>query len=146
MSSPKYIDKSQDYYYLQPWLGTGLLTSHGKKWHSRRKVKHLFLLILFIVLWYFSRSHKTKREISLYIHFFIFTLQILTPAFHFKILEDFIEVFQEQSSILVSKLAADVNKKSGLNLFKYVTLCTLDIICGKKMSMNVCVSWLKLSQ
>lgn len=38
MSSPKYIDKSVDYDYLQPWLGTGLLTSHGKKWHSRRKV------------------------------------------------------------------------------------------------------------
>lgn len=39
MSTSKYIDKSQDYDYLQPWLGTGLLTSHGKKWHSRRKVR-----------------------------------------------------------------------------------------------------------
>lgn len=41
MSSPKHIDKSQDYDYLQPWLGTGLLTSRGKKWYSRRKVRLL---------------------------------------------------------------------------------------------------------
>lgn len=39
MSSPKHIDKSQDYDYLHPWLGTGLLTSRGKKWYSRRKVR-----------------------------------------------------------------------------------------------------------
>lgn len=38
MGSPKHIDKSRDYDFLHPWLGTGLLTSHGKKWHSRRKV------------------------------------------------------------------------------------------------------------
>lgn len=39
MSSPKHIDKSQEYDYLQPWLGTGLLTSYGKKWFHRRKVR-----------------------------------------------------------------------------------------------------------
>lgn len=92
MGSPKHIDKSRDYNFLQPWLGTGLLTSQGKKWHSRRK--------------------------------------ILTPAFHFKILEDFIDVFQEQSAIMVAKLAAESGKKS-FNIFPYVTLCTLDIICGE---------------
>lgn len=58
-------------------------------------------------------------------------LQILTPAFHFKILEDFIDVFQEQSVILIKKLSAEVNREEGFNLFSYVTLCTLDIICGK---------------
>lgn len=56
--------------------------------------------------------------------------QILTPTFHFKILEDFIDVFQEQSAVLVTKLAQEVDKEDGFNLFKYVTLCTLDIICG----------------
>lgn len=38
LSSPKHIDKSRDYSFLQPWLGTGLLTSFGQKWHHRRKV------------------------------------------------------------------------------------------------------------
>lgn len=44
MGSPKHIDKSRDYDFLHPWLGTGLLTSHGAKWHSRRKVIFFFLL------------------------------------------------------------------------------------------------------
>lgn len=92
MGSPKYIDKSRDYDFLQPWLGTGLLTSQGGKWHSRRK--------------------------------------ILTPAFHFKILDDFIDVFQEQSAILVDRLAAELDTADGFNIFPYVTLATLDIICG----------------
>lgn len=41
LNSPKHIDKSPDYSYLHPWLGTGLLTSYGQKWHSRRKVNEL---------------------------------------------------------------------------------------------------------
>lgn len=49
MSTSKYIDKSQDYDYLQPWLGTGLLTSHGKKWHSRRKVRKNEALYAYVV-------------------------------------------------------------------------------------------------
>ncbi|XP_055676455.1 cytochrome P450 4c3 [Lutzomyia longipalpis] len=98
LGSPKHIDKSSDYNYLHPWLGTGLLTSSGIKWHSRRK--------------------------------------ILTPAFHFKILEDFIDVFSEQSSILASKLAVEVEKES-FNIFPYVTLCTLDIVCETAMGRQV---------
>lgn len=92
MGTPKHIDKSRDYDFLQPWLGTGLLTSQGSKWHSRRKC--------------------------------------LTPAFHFRILEDFIDVFQEQSAIMVERLAAE-ETSDAFNIFPYVTLCTLDIICGE---------------
>lgn len=100
LSSSKHIDKSADYSYLHPWLGTGLLTSAGQKWRNRRK--------------------------------------ILTPAFHFKILEDFVDVFVDQSSILVKKLKREVGNECGFNIFPYVTLCTLDIICetamGRKMN------------
>ncbi|XP_076297529.1 cytochrome P450 4c3 isoform X1 [Lasioglossum baleicum] len=38
LSSSVHIDKSLEYQYLRPWLGTGLVTSTGEKWHSRRKL------------------------------------------------------------------------------------------------------------
>ncbi|XP_063704419.1 cytochrome P450 4c3 [Culicoides brevitarsis] len=98
LSSNKHIDKSPEYDYLHSWLGTGLLTSSGKKWHSRRK--------------------------------------ILTPSFHFKILDDFIEIFHEQASVMVKKLQKEVDNP-GFNLFPYVTLCTLDIICETAMGIRV---------
>ncbi|XP_050801462.1 cytochrome P450 4V2-like [Gopherus flavomarginatus] len=38
LSSLKHIEKSYLYKFLHPWLGTGLLTSAGDKWRSRRKM------------------------------------------------------------------------------------------------------------
>nr|XP_012139372.1 PREDICTED: cytochrome P450 4c3-like isoform X2 [Megachile rotundata] len=38
LSSSIHIDKSLEYKYLRPWLGTGLVTSSGNKWHFRRKL------------------------------------------------------------------------------------------------------------
>ncbi|XP_047108830.1 cytochrome P450 4c3 [Schistocerca piceifrons] len=98
LNSNKHIEKSGDYVYLQPWLGTGLLTSGGSKWHERRK--------------------------------------LLTPAFHFRILDDFVDVFAEQSALLVRRLAAEEGGQP-FNAFPYVTLCTLDIICETAMGRNV---------
>lgn len=57
-------------------------------------------------------------------------MQILTPAFHFKILDDFIDVFNEQSAVLARKLAVELGTEA-FNIFPYVTLCTLDIVCGE---------------
>uniref|UniRef100_W8BHT3 Cytochrome P450 4c3 n=1 Tax=Ceratitis capitata TaxID=7213 RepID=W8BHT3_CERCA len=98
LNSQKFIDKSHDYDYLRPWLGTGLLTSFGRKWHSRRK--------------------------------------ILTPAFHFKILDDFIDVFNEESVVLARKLEREVGAEA-FNIFPYVTLCTLDIVCETAMGRSI---------
>ncbi|CAL4060717.1 unnamed protein product, partial [Meganyctiphanes norvegica] len=97
LSSNKHIDKSRDYNFLHPWLGTGLLTSTGSKWKSRRKT--------------------------------------LTPTFHFKILEDFVDVFNVQASKLVTKLTP-VADGDVVNMFPFVTCATLDIICETAMGVS----------
>ncbi|PSN43025.1 hypothetical protein C0J52_06758 [Blattella germanica] len=38
LSNVKYIDKMFNYAFLYPWLGTGLITSTGSKWHSHRRI------------------------------------------------------------------------------------------------------------
>ncbi|XP_063012090.1 cytochrome P450 4V2 isoform X1 [Melospiza melodia melodia] len=38
LNNSKHIEKSYLYKFLHPWLGTGLLTSTGDKWRSRRKM------------------------------------------------------------------------------------------------------------
>jgi len=81
-----------DYQFLHPWLGTGLLTSDGLKWKSRRR--------------------------------------LITPTFHFRILNDFIQVFDEQAEILVTHLESQVDR-SAFNVMPYITRCALDIICRK---------------
>lgn len=87
------LEKSSQYNFLHDWLGTGLLTSAGSKWRSRRK--------------------------------------LLIPAFHFKILHDFIPVFNEQANILIQKLKLQSNTGKLIDLVPNVTACALDIICGK---------------
>ena len=57
-NSAELLGKSVQYDCLMRWLGTGLLTSTGKKWHSRRKM--------------------------------------LTPAFHFQILDDALTTFNSK--------------------------------------------------
>jgi hypothetical protein len=55
---------------------------------------------------------------------------MLTPSFHFKILEDFLEVFSANSEILVKKLQQEVGRDH-FDVHPYITNCALDIICGQ---------------
>jgi cytochrome P450 family 4 len=55
---------------------------------------------------------------------------MITPTFHFKILEDYVAVFSENSKILIKKLEKEVGYK-GFNMYPYITRCALDIICGE---------------
>ncbi|XP_031345431.1 cytochrome P450 4c3-like [Photinus pyralis] len=98
LGSQTIIDKSYEYNYFHDWLGTGLLTSTGQKWKSRRK--------------------------------------LLTPAFHFQILEKYVDVFNKQSNILVEKLKERVDA-GPFDIFPYVALCTLDIICETAMGVQI---------
>ncbi|GLH13877.1 Cytochrome P450 4c3 [Gryllus bimaculatus] len=78
LGSNKHVEKSHEYRYLHPWLGTGLLTSGGAKWRARRK--------------------------------------LLTPAFHFRILEDFAAVFHEQGAVLMRLLRPHADAAQPFNL------------------------------
>ncbi|KAF2894417.1 hypothetical protein ILUMI_11757 [Ignelater luminosus] len=62
--------------------------------------------------------------------------KILTPAFHFKILEQFVDTFQSNTNILVEKLKKEVGKSS-TDIYPYVNLCTLDIICETAMGTQI---------
>ncbi|XP_049721243.1 cytochrome P450 4V2 [Elephas maximus indicus] len=62
--------------------------------------------------------------------------KMLTPAFHFTILEDFLDVMNEQADILVNKLEKHVNQEA-FNCCFYITLCALDIICETAMGKNI---------
>ncbi|XP_053691239.1 cytochrome P450 4d1-like [Sabethes cyaneus] len=99
LSSQKYLDKASQYDFVRPWLGDGLLTSTGKKWHSRRK--------------------------------------IITPTFHFKILEQFVEIFDQQSNVFVDQLKQMAVSGEDFDIFPKVTLCALDVICESAMGTKV---------
>ncbi|KAK4880260.1 hypothetical protein RN001_008406 [Aquatica leii] len=98
LNSTTILEKSYEYNFLKPWLGTGLLTSSGSKWKIRRK--------------------------------------LITPTFHFQILEQYIGIFNVQSDVLVDCLKDRLDEQA-FDLFPYITLCTLDVICEAAMGTQV---------
>jgi cytochrome P450 len=61
--------------------------------------------------------------------------KLLTPAFHFSILEQFVPVFCEQTHILIKNLRdVTISNPEGFDVVPFVTKCALDIICGKNNS------------
>ncbi|XP_043828921.1 cytochrome P450 4V2 [Dromiciops gliroides] len=62
--------------------------------------------------------------------------KMLTPTFHFTILEEFLDVMNEQANVLVNKLEKHVDQEA-FNCFLDVTLCALDIICETAMGKNI---------
>ncbi|XP_069671902.1 cytochrome P450 4C1 [Periplaneta americana] len=94
----KHLDKSLSYSFIRPWLGEGLLTGTGARWHSHRK--------------------------------------LITPTFHFKILDMFVDVFVEKSEILVKKLQSKVGGKD-FDVYPFITHCALDIICETAMGIQM---------
>lgn len=57
--------------------------------------------------------------------------KVITPAFHFKVLDQFVEIFEKHGTTFVQNLARVCdNGNEPVDIFPPITLCTLDIICG----------------
>ncbi|EDW43940.1 GM19205 [Drosophila sechellia] len=63
--------------------------------------------------------------------------KIITPTFHFSILEQFVEVFDRQSSILVERLRMLSHGDEVVNIYPLVGLAALDIITETAMGVSV---------
>lgn len=83
------IEKSVDYEVLHSWLGTGLLTSSGTKWKTRRR--------------------------------------LLTPSFHFRILDSFVRPMNMRARITVEKLRQRCSEP-WIDIAPLVADCTLNIL------------------
>lgn len=57
--------------------------------------------------------------------------KIITPAFHFKILEQYVETFENQGKGLVKNLNEMVKAGKPFEFYNLINLYTLDVICGK---------------
>lgn len=98
LGNPKSTQKSELYDLLFPWFNTGLLTSAGRKWQTRRK--------------------------------------ILTPAFHFNVLQQFVDVFIEESEQMNAAL---LNEGGPIvkNLLPLISEHTLNVICDTAMGTSL---------
>uniref|UniRef100_A0AAT9UUQ0 Cytochrome P450 4NW1 n=1 Tax=Maconellicoccus hirsutus TaxID=177089 RepID=A0AAT9UUQ0_MACHI len=61
--------------------------------------------------------------------------KMLTPTFHFKILENFMPIFNRNAKFLTKKLMSTNN--TPVDIDAYVSLCTLDIICETAMGTSL---------
>ncbi|XP_070162068.1 cytochrome P450 4C1-like [Polyergus mexicanus] len=98
LSSTKHIEKSSMYFVLHPWFGTGLLTSTGAKWQSRRK--------------------------------------ILTPAFHFRILNQYVDILIKESDHMIKSMK-DEDGIIVKDLIPFISEHTLNAICETAMGISL---------
>ncbi|XP_011637638.1 cytochrome P450 4C1-like isoform X3 [Pogonomyrmex barbatus] len=98
LSTTKHLEKGSVYTLLNPWLGTGLLTSKGTKWHEKRK--------------------------------------ILTPTFHFNILNQFVEMLIEEGNHMTQSLK-NIEGSTVNDLVSFISFHTLNAICETTMGTSL---------
>ncbi|KAL6259151.1 hypothetical protein P5V15_009072 [Pogonomyrmex californicus] len=97
-NTKQHLAKALSYTLLRPWLGTGLLTSEGTKWHKRRK--------------------------------------ILTPAFHFNILKQFVKILVEEGNNITQSLKS-IEGSTIDDLVFFISHHTLNAICETAMGSSL---------
>nr|UZE89958.1 cytochrome P450 CYP4XE3 [Chrysoperla zastrowi sillemi] len=63
--------------------------------------------------------------------------KMLTPAFHFTILQQAVDKFDENVNILVKNLEKYATTNEVFDIYPHVTLCVLDIICETAMDIKI---------
>lgn len=66
--------------------------------------------------------------------------KVITPAFHFSILQSFVEIFDRNADVLVNKMS----QFDRLDIFPLTLLCALDNICGEITRRRILISFNKL--
>ncbi|KAK7576458.1 hypothetical protein V9T40_012744 [Parthenolecanium corni] len=60
--------------------------------------------------------------------------KMLTPTFHFKVLENYIPIFNRNAKLLTKKLS---EQSEPVDIDAYISLCTLDVICETAMGTSL---------
>ncbi|XP_051155980.1 cytochrome P450 4C1-like [Leptopilina boulardi] len=65
--------------------------------------------------------------------------KILTPAFHFGVVDQFMETMSEKAEILVECIENEIKENAGesIDFYKHSVRCALDIICETSMGANI---------
>lgn len=63
--------------------------------------------------------------------------KMITPVFHLKNLEQYVNVFDRHSRTLLEKLKPYAEKSEAIDIEPFITLLTLDIICEAAMGINI---------
>jgi len=65
--------------------------------------------------------------------------RMITPTFHFNILQDFLEVMNKQTTFMADKLSIEsrAGKTGSVDMYSYITLAALDIICETAMGHDL---------
>ena len=61
----------------------------------------------------------------------------LTPAFHFALLKDFVDTFEDHAKHLVKELSKSVHNGEPVEVQELTSLSTLDVICATSMGVEM---------
>ncbi|XP_039433166.1 cytochrome P450 4c3-like [Culex pipiens pallens] len=61
----------------------------------------------------------------------------LNPTFNYKMLSDFLGVFNKQAAVMARMLGKELGNGEGFDCTNYATLCSLDILCETAMGCSI---------
>ncbi|KAH7696179.1 CRE-CYP-29A3 protein, partial [Aphelenchoides avenae] len=109
------LKKGYAYDFFHAWLGNGLLTRFGDEPGFSSGMA------------YFSNNNDVWR----------FKRKLLTPTFHFNMLEGYMEVMDRHSRALADHVEKYVDVGSTVDLYPWIKCCALDIICDAAMGVQL---------